>query len=404
MKALRILWKTLAALVGAALVLLLLAAIVWRGELRTMASVHQVDGNPFLYVVDYQAPYDLDDLVAHDIDTYPEVLSYGVSHLLRILEVKMDLPQLGEASVNCTSFQAAQADGDGYWFGRNYDYYENPTLVTFTHPKKGYASMAVCDMSFMGYSPQHLPLDFIQRINTLFSVYVPLDGINEKGFCASILALPGRFASQQDTPRHDVGTSTVLRLLLDRCATVEEALALLETVDVRHDNAVSTGFQYMIADAGGDCAVFAFDPEDAWKLMVVRKPQDRSFLHVTNHVLAPKYRTDEPDPSVGNPGSRSWWRYASEEAFLAGRGGAITREEAQECLASVRWVDLPVSEGLATGTQYQLSFHGLRPVVEKMPDRIYEDTQYSNVYDQRNLTLWLRNWNDYEVTHTFSLR
>ena len=32
-----------------------------------------------------------------------------------------------------------------------------------------------------------------------------------------------------------------------------------------------------------------------------------------------------------------------------------------------------------------------------------EDTQYSNVYDQKNITLALRNWNDYETTVHFSL-
>ena len=32
-----------------------------------------------------------------------------------------------------------------------------------------------------------------------------------------------------------------------------------------------------------------------------------------------------------------------------------------------------------------------------------EDTQYSNVYDQRNITLFLRNWNDYDTTVRFKL-
>lgn len=32
-----------------------------------------------------------------------------------------------------------------------------------------------------------------------------------------------------------------------------------------------------------------------------------------------------------------------------------------------------------------------------------EDTQYSNVYDQKALTLRLRPWNDYETTYNFSL-
>ena len=33
-----------------------------------------------------------------------------------------------------------------------------------------------------------------------------------------------------------------------------------------------------------------------------------------------------------------------------------------------------------------------------------EDTQYSNVYDQKNITLSLRNWNEYDTTCTISLK
>ena len=39
-----------------------------------------------------------------------------------------------------------------------------------------------------------------------------------------------------------------------------------------------------------------------------------------------------------------------------------------------------------------------------IPGDQVEDTQFSNVYDQQNLTLSLRNWNDYTTTHTFSLK
>lgn len=401
----QIILMILACLVALAALVVLLAVIIWRREIATMASVREVDGNPYLYVMNYRARYNLDDMLERNVHSYADLVSYAVSKLLKIRKVRLPLPNLGEpnAHVNCTSFQAKKAEGDGYWFGRNYDYYENPTMVTISHPRKGYASIAVTDMNFMGYSPHHLPVQFIQRLNTLCGIYAPLDGINEKGLCVSVLALPHRFASQEDLHEHKVGTSTILRLMLDRCATVKEALALLDKVDVCHDNRVTIGFHYMVADAAGDCAVFAFDPEDNWKPMVVRKPHVREHMQVTNHVLAPKYYTGQPDSSVGNVGSRSWWRYDTVDEFLGSRGGAVTLKEAQECLEKVRWMKLPVSEGLATGTQFQLVFKHLKPVMEKLHDRMYEDTEYSNVYDQQNIALYLRNWNDYEQTYCFRL-
>ena len=54
-------------------------------------------------------------------------------------------------------------------------------------------------------------------------------------------------------------------------------------------------------------------------------------------------------------------------------------DEAQECLSRVHWKDLVWENGTV------------------------EDTQYSNVYDQTGIALYLRNWNDYGKTCRFSL-
>ena len=366
------------------LLILLAVTLLWQGEIRTLTTVRQVAGNPYLYTMQYQAAYDLDDVIAKDVDTNPELLDYVISRVGKGLPIKIQSSQVADENgelktFNCTSFQALQADGEGYWYGRNYDYYKNPTLVTISHPQNGYASIACSDMSHIGYGLDKLPAKFLSRINCLAAIYAPVDGINEKGLCTSIMALPKQ-ASRQDTEKHDVGTTMIMRLWLDRCATVEEALALLETVDVRHDAAVGTGYHYMVADATGDCAVVEFDKDDNWKTIIVRKPADANHMLVTNHLLNPKHYTTEPDIAVGNPNSHSWWRYETAGNYLREHNGILTFEQAQECLAQVHWVDLPI------------------------PGDQVEDTQFSNVYDQQNLTLSLRNWNDYTTTHTFSLK
>ena len=186
-------------------------------------------------------------------------------------------------------------------------------------------------------------------------------------------------ASRQDTPKHDVGTTIIMRLWLDRCATVQEALDLLDQVDVRHDAAVGSGYHYMVADAGGDCAVVEFDPYDGWKTMIVRKSEGKNHMLVTNHLLSDKYYTTEPDPAFGNPHSKSWWRYETAGEYLEAHDGTFTLDEAQECLSLVHWKDLLWENGTV------------------------EDTQFSNVYDQKDIVLNLRNWNDFETTHRFEL-
>ena len=375
--------KALYWIIGILAALCLAVWCIWGGEIAALSSIESVEGNPYLYRMEYKAGYDLDDVIANDIDENAELLNYVVGRIGKGLPLKIKSSQVADedgelATINCTSFQAAKADGDGFWFGRNYDYFKNPTLVTVSHPKKGYASIAVSDMSHFGYSLEKLPASLGAKLNCLAAIYAPVDGVNEKGLCTSIMALPKQ-ASRQDTEKHDVGTTIIMRLWLDRCATVREALDLLETVDVRHDAAVGSGYHYMVADATGDCAVVEFDKEDGWKTMIVRKREGANSMLVTNHLLSEKYYTTEPDPAVGNPHSKSWWRYETAGVYLQEHSGVLTLDEAQQCLSLVHWKDLVWDNGTV------------------------EDTQYSNVYDQKSVTLYLRNWNDYETTHKFNL-
>ena len=375
--------KALLWIAGILAAICIAVACIWGGEIRTLGTIESVDGNPFLYQMEYKAAYDLDDVISKNVDTNAELLDYVVGRIGKGLPLKIKSAQVADeegelATFNCTSFQVADADGDGFLFGRNYDYFKNPTMVTVSHPKKGYASIAVSDMSHFGYALEKLPESFLTRLSCLASIYAPVDGMNEKGLCTSIMALPKQ-AAQQDTEKPNVGTTIIMRLWLDRCATVQEALDLLETVDVCHDAAVGSGYHYMVADAAGDCAVVEFDKDDGWKTLVVRKGETDKYLLVTNHLLSEKYYTTEPDPAVGNPHSKSWWRYETAGAYLTAHEGILTKAEAQECLAMVHWKDLVWDNG------------------------IVEDTQFNNVYDQSALTLDLRNWNAYEETRHFSL-
>ncbi len=375
--------KALLWIIGILAVLLLAVRFIWGGEITSIRTITSVNGNPYLYRMEYKLAYDLDEIIRMEIDENAELLDYVVGRIGKGLPIKMKSAQVADengklGTINCTSFQAKKADGEGYFFGRNYDYFKNPTLVTISHPKDGYASIACSDMSHFGYSLEKLPTSFLKKLSCLAAIYAPVDGMNEKGLCTSIMALPKQ-ASRQETEKPNVGTTLIMRLWLDRCATVEEALALLETVDVRHDATVGSGYHYMIADALGNSAVVEFDPNDGWKTLVTRKPEGQNWMHVTNHLLHEKYYSTEPDPALGNPHSKSWWRYETCGAYLSAHNGILTLEEAQECLALVHWKDLVWENGTV------------------------EDTQYSNVYDQKALTLDLRNWNDYDTTCHFGL-
>ena len=365
---------------GVLLALIIAVLCIWNGEIRTLANIEQVaEDDPYLYCAAYKAPYDLDKVLEAGIDENTKLVEFVIGRLSRGL-YKPDLSgkQTGNGFA-CTTFQARNAEGDGYLFGRNYDFFKNPTLVLKTSPRKGYASISTCDLSHLGYKLDKLPSKLTSKALCLAAVYAPMDGMNEKGLCISIMALPKQ-AAWQDTGKPVVGTSILMRLILDRCATVDEALALVESVDVRHDQKAGGGYHYLVADAAGNCAAIEFDLFDGWKTMILRKAPGQNSMLMTNHLLSPKYYTTEPDPVVGNPHSRSWWRYDVASKYLEERNGILSANEAQQCLSDVHWKDLQWENGMV------------------------EDTQWSNVYDQSALTLRLRHWNTYETTRNFSLR
>lgn len=372
--------KAIKIFVTVILVIIVAFACIWQGEIRTIANIETVSvSDPYLYQVNYKAGYDLDKVLYAGIDSNTKLVEFVIAQLSRGL-YKPDLSskQVGNGFA-CTSFQAKNSEGEGFLFGRNYDFFKNPSLVLRSNPKNGYASISTCDLSHLGYGLDKLPDSFASKALCLAAVYAPMDGMNEKGLCISILALPKQ-AAWQDTGKPIAGTSIVMRLILDRCATVDEAVELVSGLDIRHDQKAGGGYHYLVADAEGNCAAIEFDLFDGWKTMITRKGEGENAMLITNHLLAPKYYTTEPDPVFGNPNSKSWWRYQLASEFLAQRNGVLSVDEAQQCLSDVHWKDLV------------------------WPDGTVENTQWSNVYDQSELTLKLRDWYEYETTHEFSVK
>ena len=136
--------KILASAIAGIIVLAAAAVfIVWAPEIKTLGSLEQVGDNKYLYRMEYKAAYDLDDVIAHGIDSNSALLDYVVSKIVRGLPISLTKSEKADTTgFACTSFQARNAEGDGYLFGRNYDFFKNPSLVLHSHPRKGYASLS----------------------------------------------------------------------------------------------------------------------------------------------------------------------------------------------------------------------------------------------------------------------
>lgn len=268
--------KILIPVIAAALVLIIAitsALVVFRGEAKTLLSVRQRDDTG-IYEIEYAADYKLDELILQGgAATEEQLVQYILKTMLKGLpiDVPYEIPNLA-----CSTFSAKTPEG-GYIFGRNLDNQQTDLAVVKTAPKNGYRSVSVVNLSFLGYNESFTPDKLSDRINTLATAYFPLDGVNEKGLAVGVLQLQAPKTAQQSS-KPDVGTTLAIRYMLDKCATVREAVSFLESVDMFA--AAGGCYHFQIADAGGDSVVVSYVENE----MVLTEKED-GLLCATNFYL-----------------------------------------------------------------------------------------------------------------------
>ena len=343
------------------LVLVVAAAVVLGGmfinEGKTLLTI-KASEEIGMYEVNYTADYKLDELLASGgATTEDELAQYIIKTMLKGLPVNVEyeVPQLA-----CSTFIAEQPEG-GYVFGRNLDNQQTDFAVVRTAPKDGYASVSVVNLSFLGYNEDLKPIKLLDKINMLALPYFPLDGMNEKGLAIGVLQLQAP-VTNQDTEKTDVDTTLAIRVLLDKCATVSEAVEMLKTFDM---HASANGcYHFQIADAEGNSVVVSYVNDE---MVVTEKEGD--YQCATNFYLCDvpfEYEAQGQD------------RFDKLTEVLTREKGVRTVEEAMELL---HYANIVSTEPDAEG-------------------RVYS-TQWSSIYDLENKTLTLCSDRNYDMPYVF---
>ncbi|MER5644144.1 carcinine hydrolase/isopenicillin-N N-acyltransferase family protein [Streptosporangium sp. NPDC002524] len=147
--------------------------------------------------------------------------------------------------------------GDRPLFGRNFDWDPNPALIVHADPPDGYASVSVVDLFHLigGSAPPDLSAAPDRR-RMAHAVLAPYDGVNEKGLAIGMATSPEGGLPDRSPDRPDVGSVRIIRMMLDKAATVDEALAIMRRYDV--DFTIGPQVHYLIADAAGGSAVVEY--------------------------------------------------------------------------------------------------------------------------------------------------
>jgi hypothetical protein len=138
-------------------------------QLHTLSSLKQVDGYP-LYTMNYQGDYD------------PPRVSLLPS------SVTGSAPAWG-----CSLFTVL-LDDERLLYGRNFDWQFSPALLLYTDPPDGYASVAMVDITYLGFEGQsvfHLADLSAEDLKGLLDApRLPFDGMNEHGLAIGMAAVP----------------------------------------------------------------------------------------------------------------------------------------------------------------------------------------------------------------------
>lgn len=321
--------KKVLAGIGIALVAVVVVAAVavfalFGHELKTLGSIEKVDDYP-LYTMTYDGDYGIDAFIEQGgASNDAELIQFVVNRIMKGLPITIDLPDLA-----CSTFNATTAEGDAI-FGRNFDLEYSPGMLVRTDPADGYASVSMVNLGFLGYGEDKMPDDLISSLTALAAPYAPLDGVNEAGLAVGVLLIDTE-PTNQETDKVDITTTTAIRMMLDSCATVDEAVALLGQYDM-HSSANSC-YHFQIADASGASVIVEYigdemsilEPGDATTMGALSGEAGVTYQAATNFLLTP----GEYDFGGGQD------RYQVLMETLSAADGVLSEDEAMDLLQSV---------------------------------------------------------------------
>lgn len=296
-------------------------------------------GNVFSF--DYSGDYDLNNVIAAELTTETELLEYFENHISawQIANANGANLSINLEGIGCCSIAADNAgEEDGKIFGRNFDYKNGTAIIIHTKPATGYESVSTSYPKFItghrNWAPVENPTTEEEMINNavaIGAIYVPMDGMNEKGFYISILeAGDEEYTAQGEEGKTKIQTTVAVRYLLDKADSVDKAVEILK--DFNMYSVHGTAYHYAMADNTGKAVVVEWINNEM-------KVTDAKV--VTNHYLTPDSGKTTPDENNGsvirynaamNAGEAANWNMTPEQMRDALKAAkAITEEGSSVC-------------------------------------------------------------------------
>jgi hypothetical protein len=174
------------------------------------------------------------------------------------------------------------------------------------------------DIAYLGFDGStdltSLSIGDVERL--LDARYIPFDGLNSAGLAVGMAAVPpGKVPD--DPKKETVGSLGAIRVMLDKAATVGEALDLLLSYNIDFEGGPPVN--YLIADALGESLLVEYYERDVHTI-----PSQTSWHQATNFLVAAVDSTSD-----------QCHRYDAISAVLEARAGNLDLEAALSLLRDV---------------------------------------------------------------------
>lgn len=371
-------------------------AAKWTAEQKaSIESIKAVEGSDgHLFEMNYTADYKLEEMMEKGCASLTESLLLLYETLLP--ESRILVQNASTQGVGCSTFSSACSDG-GYVLGRNYDYPVKGCyyMMVRTAPENGYKSIGLADLSTLLANPDpENPFSTVRNQEiTLFAPLSVLDGINEKGFMCSFMQLEYE-ATMQDRGKTKMISNWILRILLDNCQTVSEAIAMMDRFDIcsifQNED---MDLHYILADACGDRAIVEYVENE---MHVLRAQdligEDAPYVMSTNFYLTPGRRVDR-ETGLWEKKELGYWRFDQLCQSLK-NNPCPSKAEAMDYMKNVRIVFNDKDEIEAIERQ------GKNP--EKFEDWSWMSL-WSAVYNSKDLSLDVCIRENYDKKFSFTI-
>lgn len=267
-----------------------------------------------LYYMEYKGDDGFDELMAKGgFESADQLASYAIEFLSKG-HYKPEV-ETSKESFGCSALTVTTPDGD-ILMGRNFDFPSATGVVMHTIPTRGYETITTFNVEFYGFGKEFKPEGFKNQYMCLTGLFLALDGINEKGLAIADLMAGDSIETHQRTSKPDLTTTAAICYMLKNAANVNEAIDLLNGIDMHSD--IGSAHHYAMADASGRSVVVEYVDNE---MVVVESPA------VANHYLC------EQKHNVGLAEGDN--RYDRLCQRFEQTGGVMSKKQLTEAIATV---------------------------------------------------------------------